>query len=108
MIAYSSDVDNELHVALVRGDLQQCGRGSIGRHLPLVRVHSHCLTGDVFGATACDCREIVDRSLEAIAETHAGSSCICTIPGAGFKSTRRSAGGRDAAADSLPHAWAAR
>src|ERR1700690_2533336 len=61
MIAYSSDVDNGLPVALVRGDLQQWGRGAAGDHLPLVRVHSHCLTGDVLGSTACDCREMVER-----------------------------------------------
>jgi 3,4-dihydroxy 2-butanone 4-phosphate synthase / GTP cyclohydrolase II len=60
MIVYSSDVDQEQHIALVRGDL--AGEGS-----PLVRVHSHCLTGDVFGSAACDCHEIAARSLEAIA-----------------------------------------
>src|ERR1700680_1370221 len=57
MIAYSSDVDHDQHVALVRGDLE-------GPPPPLVRVHSHCLTGDVFGSTACDCSELVARSLE--------------------------------------------
>src|ERR1700728_5146495 len=63
MIAYSSDVDHELHVALVRGDIglqnpSQSGvsgasaasaSGSAKDAAPLVRVHSHCLTGDVFG-----------------------------------------------------------
>src|SRR5499433_1523716 len=42
MIAYASDVDHEQHVALVRGELE-------GDLPALVRVHSHCLTGDVFG-----------------------------------------------------------
>src|SRR5579864_5861826 len=60
MIAYASDVDHDQHVALVRGDLE-------GATPPLVRVHSHCLTGDVFGSTSCDCRELVSLSLEAIA-----------------------------------------
>src|SRR6202023_3626796 len=46
MIAYSSDVDHDQHVALVRGDLENGGA-------PLVRVHSHCLTGDVFGSISC-------------------------------------------------------
>jgi 3,4-dihydroxy 2-butanone 4-phosphate synthase/GTP cyclohydrolase II len=41
MIAYSSDVDHDQHVALVRGELE-------GTEPALVRVHSHCLTGDVF------------------------------------------------------------
>ena len=64
MIAYSSDVDHELHVALVRGDVSNDAAGGP----PLVRVHSHCLTGDVFGSTACDCRAVIDRSLAAIAQ----------------------------------------
>src|ERR1700677_3597832 len=59
MIAYSSDVDHELHVALVRGDISNDSAGGP----PLVRVHSHCLTGDVFGSPACDCHAIIDRSL---------------------------------------------
>src|SRR5260370_27166398 len=57
MIAYSSDVDHDQHVALVRGDLE-------GAPPPLVRVHSHCLTGDVFGSMACDCTDFGARSLE--------------------------------------------
>src|SRR3981189_2856615 len=57
MIAYSSDVDHDQHVALVRGDLLE------GAAPPLVRVHSHCLTGDVFGSTACDCSDLVAKSL---------------------------------------------
>ena len=91
MIAYSSDVDNELHVALVRGDLQQCGRGAQDSdHLPLVRVHSHCLTGDVLGSTACDCREMVEKSLEAIAETHCGVFVYLHHTGRGFQIDSRS------------------
>src|SRR5438309_6238964 len=56
MIAYASDMDHDQHVALVCGELE-------GAELALVRVHSHCLTGDVFGSTACDCAELVSRSL---------------------------------------------
>src|SRR5438270_5325245 len=65
MIAYSSDVDHDQHIALVRGDLE-------GITPPLVRVHSHCLTGDVFGSITCDCRDLVTRSLEAIAQEDRG------------------------------------
>ena len=84
MIAYSSDVDHELHVALVRGDVQsQAGAGTKG--LPLVRVHSHCLTGDVLGSTACDCREMVERSLEAIAESGRGVFVYLHHTGRGFQ-----------------------
>src|ERR1700756_2490892 len=61
IIAYSSDVDHDQHVALVRGNLE-------GSPAPLVRVHSHCLTGDVFGSITCDCAELVARSLDAIAK----------------------------------------
>src|SRR6202790_4418531 len=65
MIAYSSDVDHDQHVALVRGELE-------GGTAPLVRVHSHCLTGDVFGSVTCDCAELVGLSLEAIAREDRG------------------------------------
>ncbi len=77
MIAYSSDVDNELHVALVRGELS-------GEPPPLVRVHSHCLTGDVFGSMSCDCRELVSRSLEAIAREGRGVFVYLHHTGRGF------------------------
>ncbi|MDX9858240.1 MAG: bifunctional 3,4-dihydroxy-2-butanone-4-phosphate synthase/GTP cyclohydrolase II [candidate division Zixibacteria bacterium] len=45
---YHSEVDNHHHLALVKGDLK-------GAHDVLVRVHSSCLTGDVFGSCRCDC-----------------------------------------------------
>ncbi len=86
MIAYSSDVDHELHVALVRGDVQSQARAGAGtKGLPLVRVHSHCLTGDVLGSTACDCREMVERSLEAIAESGRGVFVYLHHTGRGFQ-----------------------
>ena len=68
MIAYESEIDGgESHVALVRGDVS-------GHAEPaLVRVHSHCLAGDVFGTTLCDCRAVVDASLKAIAEEGRGA-----------------------------------
>src|ERR1700736_3293610 len=65
MIAYASDVDQDQHIALVRGEL-------VGERPPLVRVHSHCLTGDVFAATSCDCHALVTHSLEAIAQEDRG------------------------------------
>jgi len=78
MIAFASEVDNELHVALTRGELA-------GSQPPLVRVHSHCLTGDVFGSLACDCREIIDRSLEAIAAEGRGVFVYLHHTGRGFR-----------------------
>src|ERR1700730_2016683 len=77
MIAYSSDVDQDQHVALVRGGLE-------GAEPALVRVHSHCLTGDVFGSTACDCSELVSRSLAAIAKEDRGVFLYLHHTGPGF------------------------
>jgi 3,4-dihydroxy 2-butanone 4-phosphate synthase/GTP cyclohydrolase II len=88
MIAYSSDVDNELHVALVRGELSSttAGPGSAApNEPPLVRVHSHCLTGDVFGATACNCQSTIERSLAAIAKADRGVFVYLHHTGRGFQ-----------------------
>jgi 3,4-dihydroxy 2-butanone 4-phosphate synthase / GTP cyclohydrolase II len=59
-MGYASDLDEKEHVALVLGDL---GNG----HDVLVRVHSECLTGDVFGSLRCDCGPQLDASLAAVA-----------------------------------------
>jgi 3,4-dihydroxy 2-butanone 4-phosphate synthase / GTP cyclohydrolase II len=77
MVAYASDVDQDQHVALVRGDLS-------GAKPPLVRVHSHCLTGDVLGSVACDCHELIARSLEAIARENRGVFLYLHHTGRGF------------------------
>jgi 3,4-dihydroxy 2-butanone 4-phosphate synthase/GTP cyclohydrolase II len=77
MIAYASEVDHDQHVALVRGDLE-------GPEPALVRVHSHCLTGDVFGSTACDCSELVAGSLAAIAKEDRGVFLYLHHTGRGF------------------------
>jgi 3,4-dihydroxy 2-butanone 4-phosphate synthase / GTP cyclohydrolase II len=58
-IAYESVVDGRTHVALVAGDI---GDGAD----VLTRVHSECLTGDVFGSLRCDCGEQLDRAIELI------------------------------------------
>jgi len=58
--AYESDVDGETHVALVRGDI---GDGTD----VMVRVHSSCLTGDVFHSARCDCGAQLSTALERIA-----------------------------------------
>jgi len=90
MIAYSSDIDHEVHVALVRGDLGGDASAGIATGpraddtAPLVRVHSHCLTGDVLGSTACDCHEIIERSLAAIATADRGVFVYLHHTGRGF------------------------
>lgn len=64
-IAYKSAIDPDEHVALVRGELD-------GSEPVLVRVHSECLTGDVFHSLRCDCGEQIDLALEAISEEGRG------------------------------------
>jgi 3,4-dihydroxy 2-butanone 4-phosphate synthase/GTP cyclohydrolase II len=59
--AYESLVDGRTHVALVLGDVGD-GTGI------LTRVHSECLTGDVFGSLRCDCGEQLHRAMEIIAD----------------------------------------
>lgn len=59
-IAYKSDIDPDEHVALVMGDIST-------DEPVLVRVHSECLTGDVFGSLRCDCGEQVALVMKAIA-----------------------------------------
>ncbi|MGO9196014.1 MAG: bifunctional 3,4-dihydroxy-2-butanone-4-phosphate synthase/GTP cyclohydrolase II [Acidimicrobiales bacterium] len=63
--AYQSLIDGEHHFALVCGDVE-------GRENVLVRVHSECLTGDVFGSLRCDCGPQLDTALQLIAEEGAG------------------------------------
>lgn len=62
---YRSLVDDELHVALVMGELR-------GRKAPLVRVHSECLTGDAFGSLRCDCGAQIDKAMRMVARERAG------------------------------------
>ena len=63
--AYESLVDGRTHVALVMGEIGD-GRGV------LTRVHSECLTGDVFGSLRCDCGAQLERSMQLIAEEGRG------------------------------------
>src|SRR3984893_6276239 len=77
MLAYASDVDHDQHIALVRGSLE-------GTEPGLVRVHSHCLTGDVFGSTACYCSQLVAGSLAAIAKEDRGVFLYLHHTGRGF------------------------
>jgi 3,4-dihydroxy 2-butanone 4-phosphate synthase/GTP cyclohydrolase II len=64
-IAFESVVTRQHHLALVKGDL------SSGPP-PLVRMHSECLTGDVFGSQRCDCGDQLKRSLQMIGEEGRG------------------------------------
>jgi len=64
-IAYKSDIDPDEHLALVMGDIDT-------EEPVLVRVHSECITGDVFGSLRCDCGEQVALALQSIAEEGRG------------------------------------
>jgi 3,4-dihydroxy 2-butanone 4-phosphate synthase/GTP cyclohydrolase II len=92
MIAYESEVDGaESHVALVYGGAE------VGNQAEpvLVRLHTHCLSGDVFGATLCDCHALVDNSLRMIAEAGRGALVYLHNGARGF--------GIDRSGSSLPH-----
>ncbi len=58
-IAYENDVDPFHHLALVKGDIQTDDE-------VLVRVHSQCLTGDVFGSKRCDCEEQLHKAMAMV------------------------------------------
>ena len=63
--AYESDITGEQHVALVMGDITE-------EDEVLVRVHSSCLTGDVFGSARCDCGDQLDAAFALIAREKKG------------------------------------
>jgi len=63
--AYESVLDGEQHLAFIKGAVQ-------GQDNVLVRVHSECLTGDVFGSLRCDCGPQLDASLRMIAKEGLG------------------------------------
>lgn len=67
----------EHHLALTLGDLR-------GPEPPLIRVHSECLTGDVFGSQRCDCGEQLERALEAIAREGRGAILYLRQEGRGI------------------------
>jgi 3,4-dihydroxy 2-butanone 4-phosphate synthase/GTP cyclohydrolase II len=64
-IVYENDVDQAQHVALVKGTIDPAD-------VVLVRVHSECLTGDVFGSQRCDCGDQLHAAMRTIAERGSG------------------------------------
>jgi 3,4-dihydroxy 2-butanone 4-phosphate synthase/GTP cyclohydrolase II len=77
MISFESEIDRgQEHTALVLGDVTS------GAPV-LVRIHSHCLHGDIFGSTSCDCRELIDQSLRAIAQKGSGALIYLNKSGEG-------------------------
>ena len=76
-IAYQSDLDPEVHIALVRGEVENA-------ESVLVRMHSHCLLGDVFLSTRCECHQVIERSLERIAAEGRGVLVYLHQTGLGY------------------------
>ncbi len=64
-VTFRNMLDDQIYIALIKGE--------ISAEIPtLVRVHSQCLTGDVFGSFRCDCGEQLKKSMEMIAEDEKG------------------------------------
>jgi 3,4-dihydroxy 2-butanone 4-phosphate synthase/GTP cyclohydrolase II len=73
LIAYESEVDGgESHVALIKGDVEN-NKDEKNEAPVLVRMHAHCLMGDVFGATGCECHATLEGSLRRIAQEGRGA-----------------------------------
>ncbi|UOR11155.1 bifunctional 3,4-dihydroxy-2-butanone-4-phosphate synthase/GTP cyclohydrolase II [Halobacillus amylolyticus] len=64
-VAYTNDIDHKDHIALIKGDIDP-------EEATLVRVHSECLTGDVFGSYRCDCGPQLHNALRQISENGSG------------------------------------
>jgi 3,4-dihydroxy 2-butanone 4-phosphate synthase/GTP cyclohydrolase II len=83
LIAYESEVDGgESHVALVRGNIDNSD-------VPvLVRMHAHCLMGDVFGSTGCECHATLQAALQRIAQEGRGALIYLHQTSKGFSIER--------------------
>ena len=64
-IVYENDIDQFLHIAMVKGEIDPA-------KTVLVRVHSECLTGDIFGSLRCDCGPQLHRAMKMIEEAKTG------------------------------------
>ncbi len=65
IIAYDNDIDDNQHVALIRGDINS-------EEPTLVRVHSECVTGDVFHSLRCDCGDQLEAAMQRVEEEGKG------------------------------------
>jgi len=77
VIGFESVIDRREHVALVKGDLE-------GRTDALVRMHSECLTGDVFASRRCDCGDQLDAAMARIAQEGSGAIVYLRQEGRGI------------------------
>jgi len=76
-ICYENKINKDVHLALTIGDIDNC-------EPCLVRVHSQCLTGDVFGSKRCDCGEQLDLAMEIIAREGRGVLLYLSQEGRGI------------------------
>jgi 3,4-dihydroxy 2-butanone 4-phosphate synthase/GTP cyclohydrolase II len=82
LIAYESEVDGgDSHIALIRGDIDT-------DEPVLVRMHAHCLLGDVFGATGCECHRTLEASLGMIADEGRGALIYLHQTSRGFSAEK--------------------
>jgi len=77
IIGYGSPIDDREHVALVKGEIE-------GEEDVLVRMHSECLTGDVFGSMRCDCGEQLAAAMDRIQEEGKGAIVYLKQEGRGI------------------------
>jgi 3,4-dihydroxy 2-butanone 4-phosphate synthase/GTP cyclohydrolase II len=81
-VAFENDIDKLEHLALVKGDIR-------GDQPVLVRVHSECLTGDVFGSVRCDCADQLHAAMKRIEEEGAGIILYMRQEGRGIGLTNK-------------------
>jgi 3,4-dihydroxy 2-butanone 4-phosphate synthase / GTP cyclohydrolase II len=87
MIAYQSAIDPQPHLALCKGgvgDLDENGKPIIHEEPVLIRVHSECLTGDVFGSGRCDCGPQLSTAMQMIEEAGKGALIYLRQEGRGI------------------------
>lgn len=77
LIGFENQIDSREHVALIKGDIE-------GRDDVLVRMHSECLTGDIFGSLRCDCGEQLAAAMTRINEEGAGAIVYLRQEGRGM------------------------
>ena len=83
-VVYRNDVDPFEHIALIKGQVESADE-------VLVRIHSQCLTGDVFGSKRCDCGEQLARSLEMIEKEGNGDPRLPASGGSRHRSCQQAA-----------------
>lgn len=79
---FKTEVDNREHIAIIKGDIK-------GKENVLVRVHSQCLTGDIFGSLRCDCGEQLAKALQMIEDQGEGVVLYMRQEGRGIGLTNK-------------------